>query len=135
MKCSAAGFIIFKIHENKIKYLGLEALPYFAKKSNGIYDIPKGKIDPGETPFECAKRECLEEAGLRAHKIIEGPYNYDGLALWLAECYQKPKISINPHTKQKEHLGYSWISGDEIEEKCLDYLRPGIKWARKLLES
>lgn len=29
-----------------------------------FYDIPKGKIDDGETPTECAIRECFEETGI-----------------------------------------------------------------------
>ena len=28
------------------------------------WDLPKGKIEPGETPMEAALRECLEETGL-----------------------------------------------------------------------
>lgn len=28
------------------------------------WDLPKGKIEPGETPVEAALRECLEETGL-----------------------------------------------------------------------
>jgi 8-oxo-dGTP pyrophosphatase MutT (NUDIX family) len=35
------------------------------------WSIPKGKIDPGETPIETALRETWEEAGLRGH--IDGP--------------------------------------------------------------
>ena len=29
-----------------------------------IVEFPAGKIDPGEPPFECARRELLEETGL-----------------------------------------------------------------------
>tara|TARA_A100001011_G_scaffold303469_1_gene317499 strand:- start:918 stop:1325 length:408 start_codon:yes stop_codon:yes gene_type:complete len=134
MKCYAAGVIIFKIEENQFKFLGLKALPYFSKRSNGIYDIPKGKIDPGETPFECAKRECFEESGINVQVFVDGPHIHEGLYLWLAESYQKPKICINPHTKQEEHLGYTWLTGEQIEKDCLNYLQPGIKWARKILK-
>ncbi len=31
-----------------------------------IYEIPAGKLDPGENPLECAKRELEEETGRRA---------------------------------------------------------------------
>ena len=134
MNCYAAGIIIFKLEEGQTKFLGLKALPYFAKRSNGIYDVPKGKIDPGETPFECAKRECFEEAGITPQNFIDGPHNHEGLFLWLAECYQTPKIGINPHTKQEEHLGYVWLSPEQIEDNCLNYLKPAIIWARNLLK-
>ena len=33
-----------------------------------LFEAPAGKIDPGETPLECAKRELFEECGLTAKK-------------------------------------------------------------------
>ena len=32
-------------------------------------EIPAGKLDPGEDPIECAKRELLEETGFKASRI------------------------------------------------------------------
>ena len=32
-------------------------------------EIPAGKLDPGEDPEECARRELLEETGMEAEKI------------------------------------------------------------------
>ncbi len=32
--------------------------------ASGEWDIPGGRIDPGEDPFTALKRECIEEAGL-----------------------------------------------------------------------
>ncbi len=31
-----------------------------------LYEIPAGRLDPGETPADCAARELLEETGYRA---------------------------------------------------------------------
>jgi ADP-ribose pyrophosphatase len=33
-----------------------------------IVEFPAGKIDPGESPFECARRELLEETGYTARR-------------------------------------------------------------------
>ena len=34
-----------------------------------LYEVPAGKLDPGETPEVCARRELEEEAGVRALRI------------------------------------------------------------------
>lgn len=38
--------------------------------ANGyLYEIPAGRLDPGESPEECAKRELREETGYSANQI------------------------------------------------------------------
>ncbi len=37
--------------------------PFFAKKDNGSWSIPKGLYEENEAPFEAAKREFEEEIG------------------------------------------------------------------------
>tara|TARA_Y100001970_G_C13511686_1_gene498640 strand:- start:90 stop:506 length:417 start_codon:yes stop_codon:yes gene_type:complete len=133
-KSTAAGFIIFRDKDvDDLLFLGLIALPEFQEKNKGIYDIPKGKLDPGETQLEAAIREAKEEAGIDITHLDSGPFSFDRMTLWLAESYQEPTIGYNPHTGEKEHQGYLWVSGEELEKNCLDYLRPGIQWARKYL--
>jgi 8-oxo-dGTP pyrophosphatase MutT (NUDIX family) len=38
---------------------------------NGKWDLPKGKIDAGETPEEAAIREVEEECGIHGHRIVK----------------------------------------------------------------
>ncbi len=38
--------------------------------SEGKWNAPGGKLEPGETPEECAKREVLEETGLRVSGLF-----------------------------------------------------------------
>jgi predicted NUDIX family NTP pyrophosphohydrolase len=38
--------------------------PYFAKKDDGVWTIPKGEPAPGEDLLACARREFEEETGL-----------------------------------------------------------------------
>ena len=51
---------------------GLEVLlahpggPFFIKKEEGAWSIPKGEIEPGEEALACAKRELHEEIGIVA---------------------------------------------------------------------
>jgi ADP-ribose pyrophosphatase len=35
-----------------------------------IYEVPAGKLDPGDAPEACAARELEEEAGMRAGRLV-----------------------------------------------------------------
>ena len=37
--------------------------PFWAKKDDGAWTIPKGEVEPGEEPLACALRELNEELG------------------------------------------------------------------------
>lgn len=43
--------------------------PFWARKDDGAWTIPKGELGPGEEPFEAAKRELVEEIGA----TVDGP--------------------------------------------------------------
>ncbi len=38
---------------------------------NGKWDLPKGKIDKGESPMQAALREVAEECGITGHAIVK----------------------------------------------------------------
>jgi|SRR5215468_5131772 len=44
--------------------------PFWAKKDQGAWFVPKGEIEPGEEIFEAARREFREETGIEA----QGPF-------------------------------------------------------------
>lgn len=56
MKEICAGGAVF--YKNKLLAI---------RRKNGVWLMPKGHQDPGETLEEAALREVLEETGLRAH--------------------------------------------------------------------
>ena len=133
---TASGFIIFRIKNNNPEILGLKALPKFRKQAGGIYDVPKGRIDSGETQIEAAHRELFEEAGLITRRIInKSPIVDPPLSLWIAEVYETDEVRIinNPATGEVEHEDFKWMKIDEMKDKCLRYLRPSIIEAKSVI--
>tara|TARA_R110001592_G_scaffold188358_3_gene433510 strand:+ start:14617 stop:15030 length:414 start_codon:yes stop_codon:yes gene_type:complete len=131
---SGAGFIIYRRFDDGIKFLGLIGPLFHRNRCHGTFDIPKGTIDPGETPLQTAIREAKEEAGydITEDKIKSGPWTSRFLTVWLAEVSSDPVITPNPCNGIIEHDGYSWIAIDDLLINCYNYLRPSIKWASTL---
>jgi 8-oxo-dGTP diphosphatase len=53
--CLEAGKVLL-MHRNK-------------QPNKGLWIGPGGKVEPGESPYDCARRELLEETGLSAHRL------------------------------------------------------------------
>lgn len=109
----AAGGIV----RRKEKYLFI--------KRNGIWDIPKGKMEFGESPEESAIREIEEECGVLCDRVEElitityHTYVYDGKptikkTYWFALDFEgKKKL-----TAQKEEgiTKAKWLKKDKVLE-------------------
>jgi predicted NUDIX family NTP pyrophosphohydrolase len=65
--------------------------PFWARKDDGAWTIPKGEAEPGEAPLAAAKREFGEETGLKPEgdfielKPVKQPGGKTVLA-WAVEC-------------------------------------------------
>lgn len=89
------------------------------KPEEGLWGVPAGKIDPGETPLQGALRELQEETGLeyppsvvieKGRRYIRKPsidYIYH---MFILPLEQKPKVQITP-----EHLEYRWVTPLEAD--------------------
>ena len=132
---SAAGIIVYQDRgPNKLFFLGLIALPEFQTKNKGIYDIPKGRIDPGESPLQCAIRECFEECSIVVdiNDINHGYVTNGYLSLFLAYTDGIPHVTANQDTGILEHVGFRWVSMEDAIAGALDYLKPLIRSAESL---
>lgn len=89
-----------------------------------VYELPAGKIDPGEDPLDTAKRELEEETGYRArewrHLLTTYPvvgYSNERIELYLA--------------RDLEHVGHALDEGEFLEvftmplDEALDWVRSG----------
>ncbi len=61
---TSAGILLYRMAENGLKvFLVHPGGPYWAKKDEGAWSVPKGEFENGENPLEAAKREFKEETG------------------------------------------------------------------------
>lgn len=88
------------------------------------YDFPKGKINIGESPIDCAIRETMEESGIdissriSEHCYIEDTIRTKKVRLYIVEGISK-KTKFKPLMKG-ECNGYEWVPIRKI--------KMGIKW-------
>ena len=62
----AAGLLMCKISLKVLQYFLVHpGGPYYVRKDAGIWTIPKGLPEPGEALIDTARREFLEETGIR----------------------------------------------------------------------
>ena len=64
-KKQSAGLLVYRRREGGVEVLLVHpGGPFWAKKDEGAWSIPKGEFTEGEDPLEAAKREFQEETGL-----------------------------------------------------------------------
>jgi len=101
----------------------------------GVWDLPKGKLDPGETMEHCAIREVMEETGIEG-VILDGPllityhtYDESGKHI-LKETHWFRMVAPAPGelTPQLEEqiTELRWVDSDGIKE-LLRKTFPSIK--------
>jgi predicted NUDIX family NTP pyrophosphohydrolase len=62
----SAGILMFIVKEGKLKILLVHpGGPFFAKKDDGYWGIPKGLVENNENVLEAAIREFEEETGIK----------------------------------------------------------------------
>jgi len=67
MAKKSAGLLIFRRGSGGVEvFLVHPGGPFWARKDEGAWSIPKGEYNPGEDPFETARREFQEETGFQA---------------------------------------------------------------------
>jgi predicted NUDIX family NTP pyrophosphohydrolase len=63
-KSTSAGLLLFRIRDRRLEvFIGHMGGPFWAKKDEGGWSIPKGEYEEGEEPLLAARREFEEEIG------------------------------------------------------------------------
>jgi len=60
----SAGVLLHRVCDGVVEVLiGHPGGPFWARKDDGAWSIPKGEYEPGDDPWEAARREFAEELG------------------------------------------------------------------------
>ncbi|MBB2913463.1 8-oxo-dGTP diphosphatase [Streptosporangium becharense] len=78
----------------------------------GGWELPGGKVDPGEDEYTALLRECQEELGvvIKVGDRVGGDWPLNGgyvLRVWLAEI-------VGGSLEAREHLELRWLSDGEL---------------------
>ncbi len=65
-KIQSAGLLLFRQRDKHVQVLlGHPGGPFWSRKDQGVWTIPKGLIGPAESALSAAQREFAEETGYR----------------------------------------------------------------------
>jgi ADP-ribose pyrophosphatase len=122
----------FEIHRNIIRHPGSAVMMAVDEQERvllvkqfrlpaeaDLWELPAGRLDPGETPLEAAKRELQEETGYTAKNWTEL------VSFWPSPGYVAEKMNLflaedltagEQHLMDDERIQYRWFSKDEVGE-------------------
>jgi len=67
----SAGLLMFRRRSTELEvFLVHPGGPYWSKKDEGAWTLPKGEYEAGEEPLAAAQREFREETGFDAHEPL-----------------------------------------------------------------
>jgi len=93
----------------------------FLKERDGVYDLPGGRLEHGETFVECLERECREEMGVGCRVIDRLPRCVwsatDKLGIWrVVLCYAIELDSLELG-ESAECLGYEFLTKEQMSSR------------------
>jgi predicted NUDIX family NTP pyrophosphohydrolase len=111
MSKTSAGLLLFRHTAGRLEVLlAHPGGPYWAKKDDGAWSIPKGEFSEGEEPLAAAIRECGEELGC----AIEGPF-----------------LPLDPVTQSGGKTVWAWAVRADFDPSALRSNTFAMEWPPK----
>ncbi len=133
-KKRAAGVAVVHDPAGERRYLILRAFRN--------WDLPKGRLEPGETAWQAAVRETREETGLVDLSFHWGDQHLDTepyaggkvVRFFVAEVRERTvSLQANPQSGRAEHHEYRWVTLDEGLRLTAPRLQRVLHWADGLV--
>jgi ADP-ribose pyrophosphatase len=90
--------------------------------SDALLEIPAGKLEAGEDPFECAVRELSEETGCRVGRIVPlgAMYTSPGFSRETLYIYLATQLEEGEnHPDEDEFLSVVRVPFEEVVDKIM----------------
>src|SRR2546422_9684111 len=99
MAKQSAGLLLFRKSRDQLEVLLVHpGGPYWAKKNEGAWSIPKGEFSDDENPLDAARREFEEETGVSP----DGDF-----------------IALNPLRQPSGKIVYAWALNSDFDPTSL----------------
>jgi 8-oxo-dGTP pyrophosphatase MutT (NUDIX family) len=107
------------------------------RRASRKWGIPKGFVDPGDTPEQTALNEAWEEAGLRGRLLgdVVGTYEYEKwnmrlrVAVYLMEVLEEHAVWQEAGIRERR-----WFSRDEATSRLKDHpVRPLLRQVKRVV--
>ena len=108
MAKKSAGILLYRIqNKNPEIFLVHPGVPFWAKKDDCAWSIPKGEFEDNEDPLDAAKREFEEETGLR----ISGEF-----------------VQLNPIKQKSGKIVFAWALEGNFDPATIKSNSFEIEW-------
>jgi len=111
--------------------------------AHGHWDLPKGKLEAGETKQQAALRELQEETGLQADIISEFSTSFsyiytevDGILTKKTVYFFLGEAKSKKVVLSHEHIGYAWLPyQDAHKQLTFDNAKEALAKAYQFLQA
>ena len=140
---TSAGVLVYRRREGEPEFLLVHpGGPYWARKDEAAWSIPKGLVEAGEEPIDAALREVREETTLDDLSfdwgmafMDTGPYNKGKISRYYIARSKETQVllPVNPDLGMPEHHEARWVDFAKAVSMVSPRLQPVVQWAYAII--